>query len=98
MVELLLENFRAILITGVLLVVGVGQFHREVGSILGLVFVGLMALMGSFVYAQGQTLGLGVIPISQPMFYGICCLLALFNIMSLRIAIAKRDQKRRRGY
>lgn len=95
MVDLLLENFRAIMMGGILVVIGVSQFSRLVGSALGLVFVGLLAFLGSQLYARGFGVGLAVFPISQGAFYGLCALLAVFNLVGLRLAIATRARRAR---
>lgn len=95
MVDALLDNFRLILIGGILLVVGLGQVSRIVSSILGLAFWVLVGVLGALVYARGGAVGLASFAFPAAAFYALCGLMAVFNVFALRQALARRRAQRR---
>lgn len=95
MLDLLLANFRLVMVGGFLFVVGISQLNRIVGSVLGLAFVLLLAVLGTQIYARGGVVGLGFFPIGQGMFYVMCGVLAAFNGVGLWIALSERARQAR---
>lgn len=96
MLDVLLENFRMVLIGGILLVVVVGRLDRLIGASLGLVFAGGVALLGSQVYARGGAVGVAAFPLPPVGFYILCAVLALMQLVSLRQGLLAREARRRR--
>ncbi|MBX2814063.1 MAG: hypothetical protein KTR25_19770 [Myxococcales bacterium] len=90
MLDFLLENFRVVLLSSVVVTVIVSRIHRTVGSALGLVMIGGLGVLGTLIYARDGSVGLGSTPVSQPVFYGICIILAVFNLTALRISLARQ--------
>lgn len=89
MVEYLIENFRPIVLGGFLTIIAVSRFHRVIGSLLGLLFIGFMAFVGHQVYAADGQLGLGFMPLSEWGFYGLCAILGLLNVMGLMVGLSR---------
>lgn len=94
MLDWLLENFRMLLIVGVLLVVGIGQVSRVLGTALGILFWGLMAAIGSQVYARGGALGILDFAFPPLAFYALCLLMVILNLFSLRVSLAQQRRRR----
>ena len=95
MLDLLLENFRAILIGGILAVVAVGQVNRLAGAVLSLVFWVFVAALGSVVIARGGSLGLAFFALPPWVFYALCGLMVTLYALMTWSAVAARRRRAR---
>jgi hypothetical protein len=89
--DLLIPNFTMFMLVGIVLIVGLSQFHRTAGAALGAVFWAVVAVVGHEAYARGHRLGLGKVEFSEGLFLSLCAGFALMNI-----AIAWTAHRRRR--
>ncbi len=86
----LIERFPIVMVLGVLLVVGLSQINRLLGSILGVVFWIAMAAIGSFIYDAGGAIGIASVRFPQPVFLGLCGLLLVANLATGYNALKRR--------
>ncbi len=74
--ESLFSSLPVAMMVGIIVVIGVSQFHRVAGAILSVVFWGIVAVVGSYGYQQGHSVGLPGIQFPWWLFIGICLLFA----------------------
>lgn len=86
----LIERFPIVMVVGVVLVVGLSQVNRLLGSILGVIFWIVMAVIGSFIYDAGGAVGIASVRFPQSVFLGLCGLLLLANLATGFSALKKR--------
>jgi len=79
-VATLIENFDMAMLIGVVAVIGISQFNRKLGSILGIFVWAAIAFVGYQGFKLGGGIGIGTILLSPGVFYGICGVLILVNI------------------
>ena len=96
MLDPLLDNFRTLMIVGIIVVVGLGQVNRVIGSVLGLFFWAFIAFLGGQIYARGGAVGIVDIIFPPAVFYGLCGFMGLVNLFSLRMGLIHRRHARRR--
>lgn len=93
--DLLLDNFRTVLIGGIVGVIVVSRFHRLAGAWFGLFFAAGTAVLGSQVYARGEAVGIGPYPLPPVGFYIVCAFLAILQLFSLKVGLSQRARSRR---
>lgn len=91
MLDTLAHNLTIYMMAGVVIVVAISQVNRRVGAILGIVFWLSVALVGRHAYSMGNAIGIANIRFSEPVFYGLCALLAATNVFA---AIAAKRRSR----
>ena len=85
------------MLIGIVVVIGIAQINRVLGSVLGVLFWIAVAFIGNDAYAKGHQVGLPGIPLSRGAFFGMCALLAGMQVVSLFHSLQqKRRQKLRR--
>jgi hypothetical protein len=75
---------------GIILIIGISQFNRIAGGILGVVFWITVAIIGTRAYDEGGAIGIPGYKFSQPLFYGICGVMAAFSAFAAYTAWMKR--------
>lgn len=90
----LLESLPMYMMIGIILVIGISQFNRIAGGILGVVFWVAVAVIGSSAYDQGGGIGVPGFRFSRELFYGICGLFAAFSAFSAYTAYTRRSRIR----
>lgn len=88
--QALIERFSLVMIVGVLLVVGLSQVNRVLGSILGIAFWIVMGAVGAFIYDSGGAVGVASVRFPLPVFLGLCGLLLVANVATLVGALKRR--------
>lgn len=73
------SNLPLVMLIGIGVVLVISQVNRLVGSILGVIFWGAMAILGSFAYSAGYQIGLPGFPFSRPVFLLVCLVFALVH-------------------
>lgn len=94
MLDFLLHNFSTVMLVGVILIVGLGQFNRVLASILAIGFWIATAVAATFVYGEGGQLGLAGTPLSLNVVYGLCGAFTLVNIATLWSAMKKAQLRK----
>jgi hypothetical protein len=94
-VSSLLESLPMYMMIGIILVIGISQFNRIAGGILGVVFWGAVAVIGSAAYDQGGGIGVPGFRFSRELFYGVCGLFSAFSAFSAYTAYTKRSRIKR---
>ncbi len=93
MVDLLIDNFRYVLVIAIVLVLVVGRFDRLVGAASSFVLWAGIAGLGSVMIARGHVIGFGTFALSPTVFYAICgVMMALYLFAGLT---ALRDRRAR---
>lgn len=72
-------NLPLVMLIGIGAVLIISQLRRLLGSILGVIFWGAMAVLGSFAYSAGFRIGLPGLPFSRPVFLLVCLGFALIH-------------------
>jgi hypothetical protein len=85
-----LSSLPMYMMIGIIVVIGVSQFNRFIGGILGVIFWIAVAIIGSGAYDSGGAIGVPGFRFSQPLFYGICGLFAAFSAFSAYTAWQKK--------
>ena len=78
------------MIIGIIVIVGISQFNRILGSILGVVFWISVALIGGTAYDKGGHINLVSFEFSRSGFYIFCGAFVAFNLFNLSMAMKKR--------
>ena len=90
LMDTLVENLTVFMLIGIIVVVGVSQFDRVVGSVLGVLFWAAVALVGGYGYSQGGSIGISKeIQFAPAVFYGLCGVLIAANV-AMGVAASKR--------
>ena len=76
----IIENLDTYMMIGVVAIVGISQFNRKLGSILGIFFWLAVAFFGYQGFRSGGGIGIGSIALSENVFYGICTVLIVVNV------------------
>lgn len=84
------------MMAGIILVVGVSQLSRLVGGLLGIIFWGGVAFVGSFAYDQGGGIGLPGVRFSREIFYAICAFFISASVLSTVKAWSRRGRSSRK--
>lgn len=92
MLDFLLENFRSVVFGSMVVTVVISRINRVVGSALGLIVILGLGILGTLIYESGGKVGLGTLPVSQPIFYVVCIALAVLNITALRVSLARQSR------
>jgi hypothetical protein len=77
---------------GIVIVIGISQFNRLIGAILGVIFWIAVAIVGTSAYDQGGGVGIPGYVFPQPMFYTLC---VVFGVVSAIQGLRAWGQKRR---
>lgn len=88
--EAILESLTVYMMIGIVIVVGISQFNRVLGSILGILFWIAVAAVGTTGYERGGAIGLLGIEFSLLGFYAFCGAFALFNAFNLWMALQRK--------
>jgi hypothetical protein len=88
--ESLLASLPVYMMIGIVVIVGISQFNRILGSILGIVFWIAVALVGATAYDKGGGISLLSIEFSKPGFYLFCGAFVAFNSFNLYMAMQRR--------
>ena len=90
--QVLIDRFPIVMVLGVVLVVGLSQVNRLMGSLLGVVFWLAMAAVGTMIYDLGGAIGIASVRFPLPAFLGLCAVLALANAATGYKALRARKQ------
>jgi hypothetical protein len=88
----ILSSLPMYMMIGIILVIGISQFNRMLGGILGVIFWIAVALIGTGAYEQGGGIGLPGFRFSRELFYGICAIFALFSGFTAYMAYVKKTR------
>ena len=75
---------------GIVVVVGISQFNRILGSILGIVFWIAVAMVGATAYDKGGGISLLSLEFSKSGFFLFCGAFVAFNVFNLYMAMQRR--------
>ncbi|MCC7380597.1 MAG: hypothetical protein IT384_02110 [Deltaproteobacteria bacterium] len=89
--DALLSNLTLYMIIGLVIVLGIAQINRFVGSLIGIVFWISVAILGSQAYARGGGIALVGAALPEVVFYGLCGVLIVVNAAG---AFASRSRRR----
>lgn len=81
------------MLVGIVVVIGVSQINRILGSVLGIFFWIAVAFVGNAAYAKGAQIGLPGLPMSKPMFFGMCAVLGSFQAFNIYHGIQLKRRK-----
>src|SRR5687768_13093085 len=70
----ILKALPVYMMIGIVLVVGISQFNRILGGVLGVVFWTAVAFIGLLAYDQGGAIGILDIRFPRELFVGLCLL------------------------
>ena len=76
----LIKNLDTYMLIGVVAIVGISQFNRKLGSILGIFFWSAVAYAGYLTFERGGGIGIASLALSPTVFYRICGVLVVVNI------------------
>jgi hypothetical protein len=96
-VDQILQSLPVYMMIGIVVVIGVSQFNRLAGAILGVVFWLSVAIVGTQAYEQGGGIGLPGFKFPKELFYAICALFTLLSAFTGFVAFKKRQQVPRGG-
>jgi hypothetical protein len=94
--DALLESLPVYMMIGIVVVVGISQINRLIGSALGIVFWIGVAAVGSTAYDKGGGIKLLSFEFSRPIFFLFCGVFVAFNALSLYKAMKLRNVYRNR--
>lgn len=89
----LVEQFPAIVMVGIVVVVGASQFNRVVGSVLGMAFWVGIGILGHFFYARGGVIGFPGLPLSEGFFLLLCLGFFIVQVVSFRNGRARAKMR-----
>ena len=87
-----LQSLPIYMIIGIIVVVGISQFNRILGSVLGIVFWIAVAVVGTAAYDKGGGIQLLSMQFSKTSFYAFCGAFVLFNAFNLVMAVRRRNR------
>lgn len=90
--QVLIDRFPIVMVVGVVLIVGLSQVNRLMGSLLGVVFWLAMAAVGAMIYDLGGAIGIASVRFPLPVFLALCAALVLANIATGYKALQARKQ------
>jgi hypothetical protein len=93
----LVEHITEYMMAGVLVVVGVSQVNRILGSVLGISFWLAVAAVGQYAYNSGAKLGFPGLPFSREVFFALCAGFVFINVVGLRHRLRVRRDARERS-
>ena len=76
----LIKNLDTYMLIGVVAIIGISQFNRKLGSILGIFFWAAVAYVGHLTFTRGGGIGIASLALSPTVFYTICGVLIVVNI------------------
>jgi hypothetical protein len=92
-----LKSLPMYMMIGIVVVIGISQFNRLIGGILGAVFWIVVAVAGSQAYDQGGGIGLPGFMFPRELFYLICVLFAAYQAYFAYRAYVKKVRAPRGG-
>ena len=96
--EQILESLTLYMMIGIVLVIGISQFNRILGGILGVAFWVTVGIVGSYGYDHGWKIGLPGFEFPRPLFIAMCltfsilCAFTAYSAYAKRTRITKRPQ------
>jgi hypothetical protein len=88
--DALVGSLSVYMIIGIIVVVGVSQFNRIAGSILGIAFWCAVAVVGGTAYDKGGGIQLLELEFTRSGFYFFCGAFVAFNAFNLVMALRRR--------
>lgn len=88
--DAILKSLTVYMMIGIVVVVGISQFNRVLGSILGILFWLAVGAVGTVGYERGGAIGLLGIEFSLFGFYAFCGAFTLFNAFNLWMSIQRK--------
>lgn len=92
-VEAILESLPVYMMIGIIIVIGVSQFHRVAGAILSVVFWTAVAIVGSVGYDRGHGIGLPGLQFSRGLFLAVCGSFALLHTWAAFSAVQRKRRQ-----
>jgi hypothetical protein len=86
----MLDSLPVYMMIGIVVVVGISQFNRILGSVLGIVFWIGVAIVGTGAYDKGGGISLLSLEFSKSGFYLFCGAFVGFNVFNLYMAMQRR--------
>jgi hypothetical protein len=93
-VQQIIENLPAYMMVGIIAVVALSQVSRFWGSLLGVAFWLAVAYVGHVGYSTGHELGIATVRFSRQVFYGLCGMFVLLNLVLAWSALQNLKRKR----
>ena len=90
--QVLIDRFPIVMVVGVVLIVGLSQVNRLMGSLLGVVFWLAMAAVGTMIYDLGGAVGIASVRFPLEGFLALCAALVLANVATGYRALKARKQ------
>jgi hypothetical protein len=91
-----LKSLPLYMMIGIVIVIGISQFSRLLGGVLGVLFWLVVAIVGSFAYDQGGGIGVPGFKFPREMFYMICIVLACIHGLAAYTAWSRKARGSRR--
>lgn len=89
-----LSSLPMYMMIGIILVIGISQFSRIIGGVLGVVFWIVVAVIGTSAYDAGGAIGVPGFRFSRELFYGVCAFFAAWSLFSIYTGYVRKTRKR----